>query len=68
MQRAQAVLIDDDNFAGFNIANIFGFNQIQGAGFRSQHITAVDPAQTQGTKTIGVAHTDQLVRVHMTTE
>ena len=56
---ADSVIVDDDDFAGINITNIFRSDDIQGAGFRAQDMGPIDMAQHQGTNTDGVADTDQ---------
>ena len=33
--------IDDDDFAGLQLADEFSLDQVEGAGFRGQHIVSV---------------------------
>ncbi len=40
-KRAQPVLVYNEDFAGFNVANVGCFYKVESTGFRSQHIAAV---------------------------
>jgi hypothetical protein len=53
-----AVLADDDDLTRVQLPDEFRLHQIQGTGFRCQHIAAVEFAQAQGAKAVGVLDAD----------
>ncbi len=57
----ESMLIDQDYFAGVNIPDIFGLDQIQGTGLRSQDKTAIELPQAKGPETMGVPRSDQRI-------
>ena len=61
VERPYPGLIDNNNLPRLDVANIVGLNNVQGAGFRSKHIGAVQHSQAQGPEAPRVSDTDQLV-------
>ena len=62
--RAQAVLVDDQHFARFDLANKLGMDEIKCACFRCEHIRPVEFAKRQRSPTERIAHRDQFLFAH----
>ncbi|MNC34730.1 hypothetical protein D3C75_831820 [compost metagenome] len=61
LDRGQAVLVDDDDFAVLDVADEGGADGVQGAGLGRQHPGLADLAQDQGADAQGVTGADHLV-------
>ena len=62
--RAQTVLIDDQDFAGLDLANELRVNQIQRARFRRQYVGAIEFAEASGRQPNGSRTRDQFALAH----
>ena len=68
-QAAHAVAVDDDQLAGLDLAHEGGADDAEGRRLRGQHpalrrLGRAQPAQAQRPEAVGVAHAEQLLRVH----
>ena len=66
-QRFHAVGTEDRDLARFHVADVIGFDQVQGAGFRSDHagvsvLVVFESAENQRTKAIGVPRRNHPVK------
>ena len=62
VEAANPVVVDDHDLAGVQLAHKGGLHQVQGAGLGCQHIAAVEFAQAQGPKPVGVLDAHQLAQ------
>src|SRR5204863_4563760 len=56
LQAREPVPIDDHDFAGLDVANKFGVNQIQGASLAGEYPGVTELAQTEWPETVRIAH------------
>ena len=59
-----AILVDDDDFAGLDVADKFGVDQIERAGFAGEHPGITDFANAKRPETVRIAHADQFLLRH----
>lgn len=59
-----AVLVDDDHFAGFDIADEGGADEVEGAGFGGQDQLVVEAAEGEGAEAEGIPNADELIERH----
>jgi len=64
LDAAQAILVDDHNFARLDVADEFRLDQIKGARLARQHPGIPDLAEGQRPKSMRVAQADQLIFRH----
>src|SRR5699024_442167 len=55
------VQVNDHYFSRFYVPNIFSINNIKSTGFAGHAVTAVYFTQSQGTKSIRIAHRNKLI-------
>jgi hypothetical protein len=60
----QAEAVDHHHLARLDVADVFGVDDVEGAGLGSQDVGLAQPAQGQGAEAVGVAHADELALVH----
>ena len=66
---ARAFFVDDHDFAGRDFAFELRADEIQRAGFRSEHVRVAEAAEDERTESVRIAHADQsLGREHDQTE
>ena len=56
----QALVVDDDDLAGFHVADEFGADDVERARFRRQDPGFAQPSQDQRPHPVGIAQSDQL--------
>ena len=66
---AHAVAVDDDQLARLDLPDEGGADHVEGRGLRRQdpafgRLVRAQPAQAQGPEPVGVAHAEELLRVH----
>lgn len=64
LDAGEAFLVDDDDFAGFDVADEFGVDQIQRAGFAGEDPGIVNLADAQGAEAVGVTHANKFLLGH----
>ncbi len=52
------MFVDEDHLARLNLADEFCFDQVEGAGFRSDHIAFTELAKHQGPETVRIPYGD----------
>ena len=57
--RANAVFVDDDDFARLDFANELGVDEIERARFRGENVSAIEFAQDERTPAERIAHGDR---------
>ena len=62
--RTHSVLVDNEHFTRLDIANKFGVNQIEGAGFRRNYIGVLEFAERKRSPAERIAHGDQFALAH----
>lgn len=62
--RADAVLVDDDDFARLDLADKLGVNEIECARFARQNVSAVELAERERTESERIADADDLPLAH----
>ena len=61
----QAILVDDQDFAGFNVPLVIRLDKIKGACFRGNNIGAVfQPSQAERAESVGVANRNHRIFGH----
>jgi hypothetical protein len=58
--RSAALVVDDHELPGSELANHLGAQQVEGAALRREHPVAVEPAQDERTNAVWVAEAHQL--------
>ena len=61
-RRMQTVFVNDEHFAGFDLADVFGIDQIERAGFRRDAPRIFQFSQNHRTKSAWVTNGDQSIR------
>ena len=61
---AQTVFVDDDDFAGFHVADEFGVNEVKRATLGGQHVGPIELADAKRPKAVRVTKTDDLALAH----
>ena len=56
-----AILGDHHDFAVFDFADECGADDVEGAGFRTQDVAAVEPAENEWTNAQGIARANELL-------
>ena len=62
--RANAFVANDEHFARPDLANVFGMDEIERAGFRRKNVSVVELAEHERPETERIAHADDLALAH----
>ena len=60
----EPAFVDDHDFAGLDIADEFGVNQVERTGFAGENPGIADFADAERTKTVGITDTNELLLGH----
>ncbi len=60
LDAAQAVFVNDDNLARFDVAYKIGVDEVERAGFAGQNVGIAQLADGERAEAVRVAHADQL--------
>ncbi|MGC3991103.1 MAG: hypothetical protein QM796_15765 [Chthoniobacteraceae bacterium] len=61
---ADAVFIDDDDFAGLHLADELGVDEVEGAGLAGEHVGAIELAEAERAEAERIADADDLALGH----